>query len=144
MLADERSKGAASLRLSWMHALEGMPDIKTDWIKQIGLSCPGPKALRQFSQFLARESDATTALETFFKEVDESEESLEDWMEAFAVLANGLEATRYRPTLLMALGYLHCCEAVAHTGAQYETFPMTVETMLETYGYEGESDSGGA
>jgi hypothetical protein len=96
--------------------------------------------MRQLGRFLAREADAAAGLGAFLREVDESDEPLEEWLKAFEVMALFLDSTPHRPGLSQILGYLHCCQAVSHTGARYATFPMTVETMLETYGYSGEQD----
>jgi len=106
---------------------------------RLSQAAPSPDTTRLLEQFLAREEDPTAGLQRFLEEVDESDEPLEEWLQAFEILAYFLESTSHRPSLTDALGYLHCCQAVSHMGARYATFPMTVETMLETYGYTGEA-----
>ena len=136
-VSEQRAKGAVSLKIAWRGALESLPALPADLLETLAPALPSPDTVRQFGRFLAREKNPAAALTAFFKEVDESDESLEEWLSAFEVLAYFLESTPHRPTLGEAVGYLHCCAAVAHTGARYASFPMTVETMLETYGYSG-------
>ena len=143
-LARQQANGSESLRIAWEQALATLPPIQETQLESIARAAPSPLVARQLAAFLSREASPGQALERFFAEVAESEEPLEEWLAALSVLAGGIRSTAHRPDLHMAMGYLHCCEAVAHTGARYETFPMTVETMLETYGYEGASDSCGA
>lgn len=140
-LARQRANGSESLRLAWEQALATLPPMQESQLEAIARAAPSPLSARQLAGFLSREQAPAQAVGRFFDEVAESEEPLEEWLKALSVLAGGLRSTAHRPDLRMAMGYLHCCEAVAHTGARYETFPMTVETMLETYGYEGSSDS---
>ena len=138
--AEALSRGTASLKIAWKVALESLPALSTAEVETVALATPSPDCLRQFGQYLGREADPAGALSKFLQEVDESDEELKEWMKAFEVLACFLESTAHRPGLGSATGYLHCCQAVSHTGARYASFPMTVETMLETYGYAGESE----
>ena len=89
--------------------------------------------------YLARESDPGRAMQKLFHLVGESDEPLQEWLKAFEVFACIIEATDHAPTFTQALGYLKCCHSVSYTSARYATFPMTVEVMLETYGYTGEA-----
>ena len=89
--------------------------------------------------YLARESDPVRALQKLCHLVGESDEPLEEWLKAFEMFACIIEPTEHSPTLTQALGYLKCCHSVSYTGARYATFLMTVEVMLETYGYTGEA-----
>ena len=136
-IAETRANGASSLRIAWKGALQSLPELPDEMFKRVAMAIPSADTTRHFAHFLAREGDPLAAMETFFKEVDESDEPLEEWMSAFEVMAYFLDSTPHRPSLSQALGYLHCCAAVSHTGARYASFPMTVETMLETYGYAG-------
>ena len=137
-IAETRASGTSPLSIAWKSALESLPALPDDMFKAVAMAFPSADTARHFANFLAREEDPVTAMETFIREVDESDESLEEWMNAFEVMAYFLDSTPHRPSLRQTLGYLHCCAAVSHTGARYATFPMTVETMLETYGYGGE------
>jgi hypothetical protein len=141
-ISETRAAGATSLRMAWQSALESLPALPDTLLAQIGPALPSPDATRHLARFLAREADPPAAVEQFLQEVDDSDESLDEWMLAFEVMAYFLDSTPHRPGLTQALGYLHCCAAVAHSGARYATFPLTVETMLETYGYAGEDQAG--
>jgi hypothetical protein len=136
-LALERAQGAESLRLSWLQALNTLPDLPAETLEKIAAALPSPGTARHLGLFLSRETDPAAALEQFLAEIDDSCESLNDWFAAFEVFANYLRGTAHRPALSDAAGYLHCCEEVIDSGARFETFPMAVQTMLETYGYEG-------
>ncbi|HSH09748.1 MAG TPA: hypothetical protein VK995_05135 [Oceanipulchritudo sp.] len=107
-------------------------------MNRLSEAAPSADTIRLLEQFLEREENPLEGINRFLKEVDDSDEPLEEWLQAFEILAYYLESTPHRPSLSTAIGYLHCCQAVSHTGARYATFPMTVETMLETYGYSGE------
>jgi hypothetical protein len=137
-LVEDRAKGTASLKIAWKSAFESFPSLPAELLEPVASTLPSPDTARHFARFLGREADPAAAVRKFLQEVEESDEQLEEWINAFEVLAYFLESTPHRPSLTHALGYLHCCAAVSHTGARYATFPMTVETMLETYGYCGE------
>lgn len=136
-IARERSRGAESLRLSWLQALNTMPDLPEACLERVSGALPSPAAARALALFLSREPDPADSIERFLSGIEESGESLEEWLAAFDVFAHWLRGTAHRPSLTDAAGYLHCCEAVIDSGVRYETFPMAVQTMLETYGYEG-------
>ena len=136
-LANERAGGAESLRLSWLQALNSLPELDGETFELLARALPSPAATRQLAIFLSREADPAGAVQQFLTGVDESGESLEAWLSAFEAFTNYIRGTAHRPTLSQALGYLHCCEAIIESGPRYETFPMAVMTMLETYGYEG-------
>lgn len=138
--ATQRAHGSPSLKAQWQQALHNFPQLPESLAKAILEVLTSPESARQLCAFVSREEDPTLAIETLFKEVDESNESLEEWMKAFEVFACFIDSTPHKPTLGMAIGYLHCCVSMAHTGSNYATFPMAVETMLETYGYEGAKD----
>ncbi|MEX0326621.1 MAG: hypothetical protein AB3N33_11100 [Puniceicoccaceae bacterium] len=139
-IASGKSNGSPGQQLAWLNALESFPSLEGQNMDLLLEAIPSPENARKLGQFLSREEDHGPALEAFLKQVDESEESLEEWLKAFEVFACFIESTAHRPSLSQATGYLHCCATVAHTGSSYATFPMAVETMLETYGYKGEED----
>jgi hypothetical protein len=139
-IANERAHGSPSQLLAWRGALECLPTLPTEERQTVLEVIQTPDTARLFGRFLSREKAPDEGLRYFLKEVDESDESLGEWMKAFEVFAYFLESTAHRPSLSKAIGYLHCCVSIAHTGSNYATFPMAVETMLETYGYTGESD----
>ncbi len=134
-LAAQRAGGAASLALAWRQALGMLPKMAKGDLERLARALPRPATARHLARMLAREPDATAAIQEFFREVDDSAESLEAWLEAFGVLGGWLENTAHRPGFTQALGYLHCCAAVVDSGARYATLPATVATMLETYGF---------
>ncbi|NDV60882.1 hypothetical protein G0Q06_00280 [Puniceicoccales bacterium CK1056] len=135
----KKAHGAESLRISWLQALAALPDLPRGVLERVVVALPSPGATRQLALFLSREPDEAAALEGFLSDIDESGESLNDWLAAFEVFADHLRGTAHRPSLTDAAGYLHCCEEAIDSGSRYETFPMAVQTMLETYGYEGNS-----
>jgi len=135
----ERAHGSPSMQLAWKSALESLPCLPSANLESIIRSMPSPEGARLFGRFLSREVNPVESLGSFLDVVDESAEPLEEWMKAFEVFAYHIESTAYRPNLAQATGYLHCCVSMAHTGSHYATLPMAVETMLETYGYSGES-----
>jgi hypothetical protein len=138
-MAARKSGGSPALLLAWKGALESLPALPGDSLELVTEAVPSPDTLRQLGRFLAREPEPGTGLKAFLKEVDDSPESLAEWLKAFEVFAIFLESTPHRPSLSQATGYLHCCVSMARTGSSYGTFPLAVETMLETYGYAGES-----
>ena len=142
-IASDRSGGKGPLTQAWIKSLDGFPSLPEDAFERFARAMPNTETAQYFRNFLLRDPTPKEALAQFFAEVDESEETLEEWLNAFEVLAYYLESTPFRPALSKALGYLHCCAAVSHTGARYATFPMTVENMLETYGFSGDPENHG-
>lgn len=138
-LAEYKSGGSPALLIAWKGSMESLPDLPEAPADLLIRGVPTPDILRQLGRFLSRETDPGASLQAFLKAVDESGESLEEWLSAFEVFAIFLESTAHRPNLRQATGYLHCCVSMAGTGSRYTTFPLAVETMLETYGYAGES-----
>jgi len=111
--------------------------MEENTLQRIVTALPSPSSARQLAIYLAREADPGAALEALQAAVEESDEDLPSWLRAFTVLADYIDGTVHRPTLLQALGYLDCCQAVISSGTRYEDFPQTVETLLGTYGYDG-------
>jgi hypothetical protein len=139
-LANKRSGGVASLYISWRQSLAAFPPLPPDVLQTLVMALPSPAASRHLAVYLSRETDPQQAVIDFLKAVDESDEDLKDWLAAFSVFANFIDSTAHRPNLTTAAGYLHCCEAIIQSGARYATFAQTAETMLSTYGYEGQTD----
>lgn len=104
---------------------------------EIARAAPSPECLRLLETYLSREEAGAAAISRLYELIGESDEPLEEWLKAFEVFACFIESTEHQPSLTQALGYLKCCQAVSYTGARYASFPMTVEVMLETYGYTG-------
>lgn len=140
-LSNERSRGTASLLLSWKQSLAALPPLPPEILRSLAMALPSPASARHLARCLSRELEPRRAVDELLQAVDESEEDLEDWLSGFSVFANFVEGTAHRPGLREAIGYLHCCEAVIESGPRYANFAQTVETMLETYGYEGASPS---
>lgn len=137
-LSRSRSAEHASLYISWKHALAALPPLPAGDFETLATALPSPASARHFAAFLMRESDPQEAVAQFLKAVDDSEEDLPEWLSAFAVFARFIDQTAHRPNLTEATGYLHCCEAVIGSGVRYATFSQTAETMLATYGFDGE------
>jgi hypothetical protein len=138
-LSRQRSCRTASLFLSWKQALATLPPLSPDNLQKIATALPSPASARQLARFLSRENEPGQAVDGLLRAVDESEEDLEAWLSGFSVFAGFIDGTAHRPGLHEAIGYLHCCEAMIESGTRYATFAHTVETMLDTYGYEGDS-----
>lgn len=136
-LAREKAQGAESLRLSWQQALALFPELPVHALESLTRSLASPITARQLALFLARDPDPAAVVLEFLAEVDESGESLKDWLAAFGVFADFIKGTAHHPSFSSAKGYLHCCESLVASGPRYESFPLAVQTMLETYGYEG-------
>jgi hypothetical protein len=137
-IAEKRAHGSPSARAAWQNALESFPDLPDNLSRTVLGAIPSHESTRMLARFIARESDPERSVGTFLKLVDESPEPLQEWLKAFEIFALFIESTVHRPNLAQATGYLRCCVSMAGTSRQYTTFPMAVETMLETYGYTGE------
>jgi hypothetical protein len=138
--ARRRAAGTRSMDLAWRQALAQIEGIVPGYLPRLGPALPAPDSARELARFLAREPEPEGALNRFLDDVAESDEPLEDWLAALAVLASQLRDSAHRPTLTRAAGYLHCCVSLIESGPRYATFADTVRTMLETYGY-AEDDS---
>lgn len=77
------------------------------------------------------------AVQFLFRNVDESDAPLTDWIEALAELHAWVVAHGRRTTLRMAVGYLACCDAAVKTQASLVDLPSTVRLMLGEYGFDG-------
>jgi hypothetical protein len=70
------------------------------------------------------------------EEVDESDFSLRDWMEALLVLNQWLEERSLNLPINDNIGYVSCAGASAGTGAHLSHLPSLVADLLEQYGCE--------
>ena len=131
-IARQKAGGSPSSEALWRHALDSFPDLFEPGLRLLLDGLHSPDATRMLGRFIAREPDPATSVRQFLREVDESSESLEEWLKAFEVFAFFIESTAHRPSLTNATGYLHCCAAASGTGTSYSTFPLAVETMLES------------
>ena len=138
IIANRKASPSPSQLAAWQNALGYFPDLPPEAMDPLLPALPSPEATRMLGRFIARELNPVQAVQQFLQQVDESNESIEEWLKAFEIFAYFIESTAHRPTLGQAIGYLHCCASMAHSGSRYATFPMAVETMLETYGYTGE------
>lgn len=136
-LARRMAGDTASLLAPWQQAVSMLDFLKPPFLEQLVTACPGPATARQLALFLAREEDPNACVTVFLKDVDESGESLPEWLDGFRVLATHLEGTRRQPDFSDACGFLHCCAVVVDSGPRYASFADTVESMLATYGFSG-------
>jgi len=113
-------------------------------LERIVLALPSPASARQLSLYLSREQNPAAALDELEDAAEDSGEDLRSWLQAFTTFAGFIDGTTHRPTLTQALGYLDCCQAVVESGKRYEDFPQTVETLLSTYGYDGNARHAGS
>ena len=136
-LVAEKSEGAQSLRLLWKQAIASLHPLCGDNLPLLVTALPDPTAARLFAKYLSFESDPLFAAQQFLEEVDQSEQSLKDWLKGFQVLAAYLETRSTKASLASLCGYLHCCDAAARI-TPGTAFPVIVETMLASHGFEGE------
>lgn len=136
-LATARSKGSPSFYISWKQSIATLPPMAEERLLKIVSALPSPASARQLALYLSREKSPRAALQALEEMVDESEEDLASWLTAFTTFADHIDGSLHRPTLREALGYLDCCQAVVSSGRRYEDFPQTVESLLDTYGYDG-------
>ena len=76
------------------------------------------------------------ALETFIVYVDESNFSLEDWLESLDFLRNWLFKQHFELGLIDSIEYLHCASKIAPIGQSLSTLARLTEEFLELYGCE--------
>jgi hypothetical protein len=79
---------------------------------------------------------ADDLLRALLEEVDESDFSLHDWMEALLVLNQWLEERGLNLPIRDNIGYVSCAVASAGTGAHLSHLPSLVADLLEQYGCE--------
>lgn len=68
---------------------------------------------------------------------DESVHPLADWLEALSIFRQWLRLNGRHTQIESALGYLECCDASVYSAPGLTNLPATVQTMLETYSYDG-------
>lgn len=108
-----------------------MPEFETTncWVQFA--DCPNVLAYLD-----AHFKDADDLLPALLEQVDESDFSLSDWMEALIVLNQWLEErSLYLPTN-DNIGYVSCAAASAGAGAHLSHLPSLVADLLEQYGCE--------
>ena len=119
---------------------------------QLFEATPHPAALGSFITLLSRslvnrEQEDLAAADRLWQEVaeviDDTDESLPAWLAAYDVFYRWAEGQGKAPDLNGATGYLHCSAMAVGTSAAYESFPTTVGSMLNTYGYLGEEGACG-
>ena len=79
---------------------------------------------------------AADLLPALLEQVDESDFSLRDWMEALLVLNQWLEERGLNLPISDNIGYVSCAVASAGTGAHLSHLPSLVADLLEQYGCE--------
>lgn len=79
---------------------------------------------------------AEDLLPALLEQVDESDFSLRDWMEALIVLNQWLEERSLNLPTNDNIGYVSCAVASAGAGAHLSHLPSLVRDLLEQYGCE--------
>jgi len=98
--------------------------------------------LRQFSEAPARLGWVQAHLadpevvEALLQAVDDSPYSLGQWIDAFVVLDQWLEAKSLSASIEDQMGYLHCVAEAAGSGAVWIRLEAFVSEMLAQYGFE--------
>lgn len=83
-------------------------------------------------------------VEALLQLVDDSPYSLAQWIDAFIVLEQWLEAQRRCASIQEQLGYVHCSAAAAGSGASLTTLDAVVREMLDAHGFEHSRAQAGA
>jgi hypothetical protein len=91
-----------------------------------------PARLAWVEAYLPDEQSVRALLEA----VDESPYSLRQWVDAFIVLGQWLDARGLRASFQAQLGYLGCACEAAGAGASLTTLSAVVAEMLGDYGFE--------
>lgn len=68
--------------------------------------------------------------------IDESPYGLPQWVDAFIVMGEWLDAHGKSSAFQEQLGYLHCACEAAGAGANFTTLSTVLSEMLETYGFD--------
>jgi len=68
--------------------------------------------------------------------VDESPFSLRQWVDAFIILGQWLDARGLRASFDDQLGYVSCASEAAGAGANLTTLPGVVSEMLADHGFD--------
>jgi hypothetical protein len=113
-----------------------MKKIGTDsFLKQFADS---PAQLAWVEAYLADRDSVHALLEA----VDESPYSLRQWVDAFVVLGQWLDARNSRASFQDQLGYLGCACEAAGAGANLTPLSVVVSEMLDDYGFDCAVDEG--
>lgn len=91
-----------------------------------------PERLAWAEAHLSDQASARAVLDA----ADDSPYGLGQWVDAFILLGQWLEARGRRATLADQLGYVGCACEAAGSGAQLTTLPATVREMLDEYGFD--------
>lgn len=84
------------------------------------------------------------SVETLFirmaQQVNESSQSLDDWIEGLTAFREWLDERGRRARFSHALGFLECCSSVCENRAPFAQLRAVVIEMLDEYGYEGDPE----
>lgn len=99
-----------------------------------------PEAFSRFERLL--EIGGESAAERLLEEVDQSDYSLADWVEALAAFDTWLESRGVdeRPVPEM-LGYIHCCTLTNAPTIDLPSLNIIVDQSLTEFGFEVISES---
>lgn len=134
---DAKCGASPSSTIRWSNLLKSVAEFKGPILEAVLESCHNPEMFDHFRLLLLREKKPREALETFIDYVQESEESMESWLESLHVLSLHTAETITRPILSGASGFVHCASFTVSPNEKYETLPDATRTMLSIYGYEG-------
>jgi len=140
-LASQRSGGHPSQRLLWEQLLQNLASLGMPGWEDLASDIPSLGAGQSLLSLLRKDSRPQEAMAAFQEALKSSEERTADWLLGLEVLEHHLRSENAAVGLREALGYLECCAVVIESGPRYGTFPDTVRTMLETYGFEGHQDT---
>lgn len=137
-----RNKSAASpsLELRWKDSLTRCAHLPQQALDTVIEACQSPDTLRHLAQLLLRESDPAAALADFLRCVNDSDDTLEDWLESIATISRQTAGAYPQTRLSGAMGYVHCASFTVNSGERFASLPQATATMLETYGYEARTE----
>tara|TARA_R110002096_G_scaffold19639_14_gene65389 strand:- start:2447 stop:2803 length:357 start_codon:yes stop_codon:yes gene_type:complete len=95
---------------------------------------------KEFKNFLDSADDAN--LDLLFEEVDQSDYSLRDWIEALVAFYHWIQARNKGPAPYREMiGYTNCCTLMNAAGVSLPPLKVIVLQALSDYGFEHLSDS---
>jgi hypothetical protein len=119
--------------ISHLHASKLASEKETLFAKEARL----PRHLEDLAAFLGKGERTNAKADQLIHCADESIHPLADWLEALSVFRHWLRRSGRHTQIESALGYLECCDASVDSAPGLTDLPATVQTMLETYGYDG-------
>ena len=135
----QRAAGSPSATNLWSGALTRLHKCTLAHPKEdlFAREARNPRHLEDLAAFLGSGEVANRRADQLLRCADESDHAVGDWLEALSVFRQWLRQRGDRTPMEGALGYLECCDASVNSAPGLTDLPGTVQTMLETYGFDG-------